>query len=226
MMAELRPAATAFDADRAIIRRPLWVSGICVAAQRRAVRAELLRVFPKGGRILELGGGTGVDATFLAERGFEVLLTDPSLTMVKLAKKKLVRLGSEAMIAAGEDMDKFAANHLADGGAQFDGVFSNFAPLNCVADLGPVARGLARLTKPGALAMLVLFGTFCPAEMIGRSAARLGSHLALRRCKRGAAPARLATHEFEVIYLFRRAERLIRCFCSTVLRSKGGSALG
>jgi SAM-dependent methyltransferase len=203
MMADLRPAAIAFDAVAPTFdsRFAAWQS---VAAQRRAVRAELLRVFPKGGRILELGGGTGIDATFLAERGFEMLLTDPSPAMVELAKAKLVPMGSRAEIAAGEDMEEFAAIHSADGGAQFDGAFSNFAPLNCVADLRPVARGLARLLKPGASAMLVLFGTFCPGEMIVE-VLRGRPHLALRRCKRDAAPARLAKHEFEVLY-HRRAE--------------------
>ena len=208
MMADLRPAATAFDAVAPTFdsRFGAWQS---VAAQRRAVRAELLRVFPKGGRILELGGGTGVDATFLAERGFEMLLTDPSPAMVELAKAKLAPLGSLARIAAGEDTEEFAANHLAEGGAQFDGAFSNFAPLNCVADLGPVARGLARLLKPGASAMLVLFGTFCPGEMIVE-VLRGRPHLALRRCKRGTTPARLAKHEFDVVY-HRRAD-LVRAF--------------
>jgi SAM-dependent methyltransferase len=208
MTAPLRPAAVAFDAIASNFDRRFgaWQS---VAAQRRSVRAELLRVFPKGGRILELGGGTGVDATFLAERGFEVLLTDPSPAMVELAKAKLAPLGSQAMIAAGEDMAEFTANHLAEGRAQFDGAFSNFAPLNCVADLGPVARGLTRLLKPGAPAMLVLFGTFCPGEMIVE-VLRGRPHLALRRCKRGAAHARLANHEFKVVY-HRRAE-LVRAF--------------
>jgi SAM-dependent methyltransferase len=203
VMPNMRPAAIAFDAVAPTFdsRFSVWHS---VAAQRRAVRAELLRVFPKGGRILELGGGTGIDASFLAERGFEVLLTDPSPTMVELAKEKLVPLGSRARVAAGEDMEEFAGDHLAGGGERFDGAFSNFAPLNCVADLGPVARGLARMLKPGASAMLVLFGTFCPGEMIVE-VLRGRPHLALRRCKLGAAPARLAKHEFEVLY-HRRAE--------------------
>ena len=37
-----------------------------VAAQRRSVRRELLGAFPPGARLLELGGGTGEDALFLA----------------------------------------------------------------------------------------------------------------------------------------------------------------
>jgi SAM-dependent methyltransferase len=208
MTPTLPPPAAAFDAIASTFdsRFNAWRS---VAAQRRAVRTALLRVFPAAGHILELGGGTGTDATFMAERGFDMLLTDPSPSMVELAKAKLSPLGAQAQIAAGEEMEDFAAKYLSAGGMLFDGVFSNFAPLNCIADLRPVARGLARLLKPGARAMLVLFGTFCPAEMmvemlLGRP------HLAFRRCKRGEASARLGKREFHVVY-HRRAD-LLRAF--------------
>jgi SAM-dependent methyltransferase len=201
----LRPAALAFDAVAPTFdsRFGTWHS---VAAQRRAVRTALLRVFPAGGHILELGGGTGEDATFLAERGFDMLLTDPSPAMVALAKAKLAPLGARAEIAAGEEMEDFAANHLSTGRLLFDGAFSNFAPLNCITDLRPVARGLARLLKPDAPAMLVLFGTFCPGEMVVE-VLRGRSHLALRRCKPGEAPARLSKCEFSIAYHRRAAMR-------------------
>ena len=207
MMPPLRPAALAFDAIAPAFdsRFGAWHS---VAAQRRAVRTALLRVFPTGGHILELGGGTGEDATFLAGRGFDMLLTDPSPAMVELAKAKLSPLGARAEIAAGEEMEGFAANHLSADGSLFDGAFSNFAPLNCVAELEPVARGLARLLKPGAPAMLVLFGTFCPGEMVVE-VLRGRPHLALRRCKREA-PARLAKREFHIVYHRRAA--ILRAF--------------
>jgi SAM-dependent methyltransferase len=208
MMSPLRSAAFAFDAIAPIFdsRFGAWRS---VAAQRRAVRAALLQVFPAGGHILELGAGTGEDAGFLAERGFDMLLTDPSPAMVERAKAKLVPLGAQVEIAAGEEMEDFASNYLSAGGVLFDGAFSNFAPLNCVVDLGPVARGLAHLLKPDAPAMLVLFGTFCPGEMVtevlcGRP------HLALRRCNRGEAPAQLAKREFQIVYHRRAA--MLRAF--------------
>jgi SAM-dependent methyltransferase len=198
MMPLLRPAAVAFDAIAPIfdLRFGAWQS---VAAQRRAVRAALLQEFPLGGHILELGGGTGEDATFLAELGFNVLLTDPSPAMVERARAKLAPLGSRAAIASGEELEDFATNHLSRGGEMFDGAFSNFAPLNCIADLRPVARGLAQLLKPGAPAMLVLFGTFCPGEMVVE-VLRGRPHLALRRCRRDEAPARLAKREFSIVY--------------------------
>jgi SAM-dependent methyltransferase len=205
MISHLRPAALAFDAIAPTFdaRFGAWQS---VAAQRRAVRAVLLREFPKGGRILELGGGTGEDAAFLAQFGFNILLTDPSPAMVELAKAKLAPLGGRAEISAAEDLEAFATSHHDSGGALFDGAFSNFAPLNCVIDLGPVARGLARLLKPGAPAMLVLFGTLCPGEMVVE-VLRGRPHLALRRCKRNEAPAKLAKREFRIVYHRRAAIR-------------------
>jgi SAM-dependent methyltransferase len=208
MMASLRPAAFAFDAIASTFdsRFDGWRS---VAAQRRAVRDALLQVFPAAGHILELGGGTGEDAAFLAERGFNVLMTDPSPAMLAQAKPKLEPLGSRTAIATGEELEDFAATHLSAGGATFDGAFSNFAPLNCVADLRPVARGLAQLLKPNARAMLVLFGTFCLGEMV-TEVLRGRPHQALRRYKRGVTSARLSGREFDIVY--HRREELVRAF--------------
>ncbi len=108
-MTSLRPAAVAFDAIASTFdsRFGSWLS---VAAQRRAVREALMREFPRAARILELGGGTGEDASFLAERGCDGLLTDPSPTMVGIANLKLEPLGGRAEVAAAEDIQAFAEN--------------------------------------------------------------------------------------------------------------------
>ena len=208
MMPSLRPAAIAFDAIAPDFdfRFGAWLS---VAAQRRAVRAALLQTLPRNGHILELGGGTGEDAVFLAEHGFDLHFTDPSPTMVALAKTKLAPLGAKAEIAAAEDLQDVADRILSHGGDLFDGAFSNFAPLNCTVDLNPVARGLARMLKQGAPAMLVLFGTFCPGEMV-TELLRGRPRQALRRGKRGPVPARLGGREFNVAY-HRRSE-MVKAF--------------
>jgi ubiquinone/menaquinone biosynthesis C-methylase UbiE len=198
-------AALAFNAVAPVFdeRFGAWAS---VAAQRRAVRTVLLRTLPPGGRVLELGGGTGEDAAFLASHGYDILLTDPSPAMVSLAQAKLGPLGARAEVAAAEEMDGFASRYVSTGGPLFDGVFSNFAPLNCVVNLRPVARGLARLLKPGAPALLVLFGTLCPGEIATELLCKRPGQ-ALRRCKRGAVAARLAGHEFRIVYHRRAALR-------------------
>jgi SAM-dependent methyltransferase len=205
MTAALRPAALAFDAIASEFdaRFGTWLS---VAAQRRAVRSTLLSEFPAGGRIIELGGGTGEDASFLAARGFRIHLTDSSPAMVSVARAKLARVDSQADVVAAEEMNEFAGHYLAAGKSRFDGAFSNFAPLNCVLDLAPTARGLARLLKHGAPAILVFFGTLCPGEML-TELLRRRPHLALRRLRQGQIPARLANREFSVIYHHRAAIR-------------------
>lgn len=208
MKKSLCAAAVAFDAiaSEFDVRFGEWRS---VAAQRRAVRTALLRSFPPNGYILELGGGTGADAAFLAERGFEVLLTDASPAMIRIARPKLLPFGSEAALTKAEDLEDFAARHLSANGRLFDGAFSNFAPLNCVANLDRVTRGLARLLRPGASLMLVLFGTSCPGEILIELLRGRPEH-ALRRFRSGEVQARLGGHEFAVTYHRRAA--VIRAF--------------
>lgn len=196
---ELSPAAAAFDAvardfDR---RYGPWLS---VAAQRRAVRALLAEAFPAGTRLIEIGGGTGDDALWLLEHGRKVLLTDASPAMVRLAAAKLAdRRGGRAEVVPAEYLEPFAARRSAEGLPRFDGAYSNFAALNCTADLRPVARGLAHLVRPSAPVMLVLFGTCSPGEMLVEGLRGRFANMARRR-GRGDVPARLGGRTFAVRY--------------------------
>ncbi len=203
----LAPPAAAFDAIAADFDRRFgaWLS---VAAQRRAVRAALLAAFPRDARVLEIGGGTGEDAVWLADRGRRVLLTDPAPAMVAVAGEKLRRFGARAAarVASAERLDAVAIEdaRFDDGaGTLFDGAFSNFAALNCVSDLAPVARGTARLLRPGAPALLVFFGTMPPGEVVVQLA-RGEPRAAVRRLSRGAMPARVGGRDFSVRYHRRR----------------------
>jgi SAM-dependent methyltransferase len=195
--AGLPPAAAAFDtvAPRFDERFGAWRS---VAAQRRAVRRRLLDAFPPGARVLELGGGTGEDAAFLADAGRSVLLTDASPAMVDVARRKLAGRAA-AEVCAAEAMEALAADREAAGAPPFDGAFSNFAALNCVADLRPVARGLARMLRPGAPALLVLFGPLPPGEIVVETL-RGRPRSAFRRLARGDVDARLGGRAFTVRY--------------------------
>jgi SAM-dependent methyltransferase len=194
----IRPAALAFDAIASTfdLRFAAWQS---VAAQRDAVRRVLLDVFPPAGRIFELGGGTGEDAVWLAARGYNVLLTDASPKMVELARPKLAPMGARAEIVVAEELESFAERHAITCGPNFDGAFSNFAALNCVDDLAPVARGLARLLKPGRAAVLVLFGAMSPGEILVECL-RGRPRQALRRFRQEPAPAELGGLKFVVRY--------------------------
>lgn len=208
-----RPAAVeAFDAAAGIFDRRFgdWAS---VAAQRRAVRRLLLRAFPPDARLLELGGGTGEDAVFLAQRGRRVLLTDGAPRMVAEARAKAERAGLAGRIETRtlllEEVEGFSHAWRQAGGALFDGAYSNFAALNCVPDLAPIARGLATLLRPDAPAVLVLFGPLPPGEILVQLV-RGDVRAAFRRLSRGAVPARLGGRHFEVWYPWPR--RVARAF--------------
>jgi len=199
----LPPAAEAFDAVAEAFdeRFGSWAS---VAAQRRAVRTELVRAFAPGTRVIEIGGGTGEDAVWLAQMGCEVLLTDPSPTMVRIASAKLHPYDVPAPIAvAAEDLKSLPRTK------PFDGAFSNFAALNCVVDLSAVARGLSGLIRPGGRLLLVVFGACPPGEWITQIA-RSDPRNAFRRSARGNVEARLGGLKFTVRYHRRR--ELIKSF--------------
>lgn len=202
----MRPAALAFDAAASTFdaRFGEWQS---VSAQRTAVRQLLIETFPAGGTILEIGGGTGEDAVWLAHRGFKVLSTDAAPSMVETARRKLAPLGLHAETVAAEDLGHFADRFLDLTGAHFDGAFSNFAGLNCVDELETFARGLARLLRPGSAALLVLFGKSSPGEVIVECL-RGRPRQAFRRLRRDAVPAKIGGHEFTVRYHSARVIRL------------------
>lgn len=176
-----------------------------VAAQRRAVRRALLAAFPPGSRLLELGGGTGEDALFLAAAGRQVHLTDGAPAMVERTRAKARTAGLEHRVTAErvalEELGAWAASR---GGETFDGAFSNFASLNCVGDHAAVARGLARVLAPGTRALLVVFGPASPAEIVVLFA-RGRFRAAFRRFSRRPAPARVAGETFDVTYPSPRA---------------------
>jgi len=191
----LASAAQAFDAIAGDFdaRFVPWRS---VEAQRRAVRRALAAAFPAGSRLIEIGGGTGEDALWLADRGYEVLLTDASPAMVAAASAKSGNRVRTAVVSA-ENFPGLA-EQLRDE-APFDGACSVFAALNCVSDLRPFASGLARMLRPGAPVLLVLFGTCCPADIVVECV-RGRPRNALRRFRRGDVPARLGGRNFTVRY--------------------------
>lgn len=195
----LPPGAAAFDAvaDRFDERFGEWKS---VAAQRAAVRRHLLRAFPAGSRLLELAGGTGEDALFLAAADRDVLLTDGAPTMLDVARRKMDAAGLAHRTAVAHLLleDRAAWSELSRQVLPFDGAYSNFAGLNCVSDLAAVARGLAPLLREGAPVLLVVFGPFAPGEVVVQLGRR-DVRAAFRRLRQRA-PARLGGSHFEVHY--------------------------
>jgi SAM-dependent methyltransferase len=156
-------------------------------AQRSVVWNSLKKAFRPGDRILDLNCGTGEDALFLAKRGISVLGCDASVRMIQVAERRKALEAPDASLEfrllRNEEVDALSS------AIAFDGVLSNFSGLNCVADPSQVARKLAELLKPGAVALICISTRFCLWE-IAWHGGRANFTKAFRRL-RGSALARL-----------------------------------
>jgi ubiquinone/menaquinone biosynthesis C-methylase UbiE len=142
----------------------LFTRSLVGRAQRNAVWDVLAKTFIAGDRILELNCGTGEDAIFLSRRGASVLACDASEGMVNVARHRILLESLEDKV----QIEQLPTEHLntLPQFPQFDGVFSNFSGLNCVADLVTMAPLLARLVKPGAPIVFCLCTRFCLFEIV------------------------------------------------------------
>jgi ubiquinone/menaquinone biosynthesis C-methylase UbiE len=180
------PDASAFD-ELAGTYDATFTDSAVGTAQRRSVWTEIDRTFQPGQRILEINCGTGVDALHLAQQGVEVVACDSAPAMIAVAQQRLGQTKSRAPV----DFRVLATEQIGElrNEGPFDGVLSNFAGLNCIQDLGPVARELARLVKPEGIAILCLFGRFClweTAWYLTRGDLRKATRRLDRKCVEGA----------------------------------------
>ena len=94
-VSDARPAATlAFD--RLAPEYDALVGGEIFQLLRRRTHRAFARRFPPASRVLEIGCGTGIDTSFLASRGIDVIACDPSEEMVSRSLRRLVRDGCES----------------------------------------------------------------------------------------------------------------------------------
>lgn len=119
-----------------------------------AVSTETLRTYlPSKGRVLDLGGGPGRYAIWLAQRGYRVVLADISPAMLDLARERIAAAGPavsaniEAVIE-GDACDLPMFSH-----AEFDAVLclGPFYHLPEAADRSRAGGELKRLVKPGGM---------------------------------------------------------------------------
>jgi len=167
------------------MRHTLWAT----------VRAEL----PAGSRLLDLGCGTGIDAVEFARSRFRVTASDWSPRMVDRARERARAAGvSERLDAVHvgiQELDRI------DG--EFDGVYSNFGPLNCAPDLRQVATECARLVRPGGSLVFSVMGRVVPWE-VGHYAMRGRLRRAMVRGARGVTPVGMNKHTIWTWYYFPR----------------------
>lgn len=174
----------------------IFTDSLIGRAQRDAVWKVLTRTFRKKDKILELNCGTGEDAIFLGGRSISVFACDASRQMVARAEQRLLHVSPKLPVVFCElPTERIGELH---PDTQFDGAFSNFSGLNCVADLKAVASSLASLIKQGGRLVLCFSTRFCLTEML-YFLAHGQWRKALRRCK-GYTEVTLGDVQFTVYY--------------------------
>jgi len=133
-------------------------------AQRNAVWRVALKTFRAGSNLLELNCGTGEDAFFLAAHGISVFACDASPAMIARAEQRLAHKSHAPQVVFCHLPTERIAELTPD--VPFDGVFSNFSGLNCIADLAPVAASLSGLVKRGDRLLLCFSTRFCLWEIV------------------------------------------------------------
>lgn len=122
--------------------------------QRDRVHQYFTRYFAYDARldILELNGGTGEDALWLAEQGHQVTYSDISASMLEVAKAKHSDQQIDHSIVDLRRFHEFKTNKA------FDLIFSNFGGINCVniQELSDLDLAFARILKPDAGLILVV----------------------------------------------------------------------
>lgn len=117
-------------------------------------------------RILEINCGTGHDAMLMARLGHEVIATDASGQMIRIAKERasgMLGYATVQFLVCPFDQltDQFEQNN-------FDLVISNFGGLNCIPEssLAHLSKDLSLLLKPSGRLFFVLMGRCCIREIV------------------------------------------------------------
>jgi SAM-dependent methyltransferase len=120
----------------------------------QVVRTKVSRYFidqvPKG-RVLDFGGGTGLDLPWLLDRDYSIVFCEPSRQMRLYAIGQVKHHPSKDRVLFLTNSDANIANWKTDFpfSKPVDACIANFAVLNCVDNLRQVFEKLAHVIKPG-----------------------------------------------------------------------------
>ncbi len=186
----LRETRAAFDSVAADYDGPRG-NNTLIQDMRAEMWRWLDRTFQPGGRLLDIGCGTGLDAVRMARRGHPVVATDWSTEMVA---RTAARAQQESLADRVRSLE-IGAHELErlEGEPPFDGAYSNLGPLNCVPDLEKVSRDCARLLRPAGALVFTVIGRLCPWEIAYYLARRRWARASVRFA-RNAVPVGLNNH--------------------------------
>jgi SAM-dependent methyltransferase len=196
--AQLLDTQRAFDSVAADYDGPRGNNAL-IQRMRVTLWDTVQRELPAGSRLLDLGCGTGIDAVEFARRGYHVVASDWSPQMVERTRQRATAAQRESQVNAAH----VGIHQLERLEGEFDGIYSNFGPLNCAPDLHAVASECARLLKPGGKLVFSVIGRICPWEW-GYYAMKRRFRRATVRAARGATAVGMNGHTIWTYYYFPR----------------------
>nr|WP_266183165.1 class I SAM-dependent methyltransferase [Dyella humicola] len=170
-----------------------------IQRMRVSLWETVLEHIPAGSSLLDLGCGTGIDAIEFARCGYQVAATDWSPQMVGRTKSRAAAAGLESQVTA-THLGIHQLDKLQD---EFDGIYSNFGPFNCVPDMRSIAAECARLLRPNGHLVLSVIGRICPWEVVHYTL-RGRFRRAAVRTRRGATAVGMNRHTIWTYYYLPR----------------------
>ncbi len=150
----------AFDSVAAEYDGPLG-NNVLIQKMRTQVMERVEATFPRGAHLLDLGCGTGIDAAYLAERGYRITAIDAASAMVAQTRGRLKRAGLDGQVLnlGIQELDQLDAD-------VFDGAYSNLGALNCLPELRSISAALSHKLKPDGKLVVAVIGRYCPWEVV------------------------------------------------------------
>lgn len=199
---QLHDTRRAFDSVAADYDGPRGNNAL-IQRMRHALWDAMCSELPPGSRLLDLGCGTGIDAFRFAQLGYRVVATDWSPGMVARTEARVAATSLPSPVA----VLPLGIHQLGDldeaSNGTFDGIYSNFGPMNCVPDLEATADECARLLGPGGVLVFSVMGRICPWEL-GHYALRGRFRRAGVRAARGATAVGMNRHTIWTRYYLPR----------------------
>jgi SAM-dependent methyltransferase len=196
--AQLQDTQRAFDSVAADYDGPRG-NNVLVQRMRRSLWETVGRELRPGARLLDLGCGTGIDALHFAQLGHPVDATDWSPAMVARTRARIADAAPPSEVR----VHHLGIQELGSLDGTFDGIYSNFGPLNCVPDLAATADACARLLVPGGALVFSVMGRVCPWEL-GHYLLRGRFRRAAVRAARGATSVGMNRHTIWTRYYLPR----------------------
>lgn len=154
---------------------------------RQRLREAVVAHASPGACLLDVGCGPGPDAVHFARLGYRVVAIDSSADMVREAKQAV----RSARLTDCVEVRQWSIAHLDTlPDSEFDAIYSDLGPFNCVPTLADAAGALATRLRPGGVIVASVIGRVCPWEWLRFAAPKHWPRIAVR-FRRGLVPVPL-----------------------------------